>query len=70
VRNRAKIVELEAALAEMHRRSEGTSSILREQTEKWLSELKRLVKTCDTQCVSRTPLQLARVMRAAGTRRC
>lgn len=46
-RNRAKIVELEATLAEMQRRSDGTSTVLQEHTLKWLSAIKELETICD-----------------------
>jgi hypothetical protein len=49
LRNRAKIIELEASLTEMQRRSEGTSTVLQEQTRKWLDAVKALEKTCDTE---------------------
>jgi len=48
-RNRAKVVELEGLLAEMQRRSEGTSTVLQEETRKWLEAVKELEKTCDTE---------------------
>ena len=50
-RNRAKIAEMEASLAELQRRSEGTSTVLQEQTRKWLAAIKDLETTCDTQYV-------------------
>jgi hypothetical protein len=50
-RNRAKVVELEGLLAEMQRRSEGTSTVLQEETRKWLEAVKELEKTCDTEYV-------------------
>lgn len=55
LRNRAKIAELEAELAEQQRRSEGKSSILQEQTRNWLTAVRALEHTCDEQYVTHRP---------------
>ena len=55
-RNRAKVLELEATVAELQRRSDGTSTVLQEQTLKWLNAIKSLESTCDKQYVIVTHL--------------
>jgi hypothetical protein len=68
-RNRAKIAEMEASLAELQRRSDGTSTVLQEQTRKWLAAIKDLESTCDTQYV-KDKLHWAILTAALDTRAC